>query len=158
MEPRYADLRTDTDPATHAEYVATLTEKHGAGRTLESLPGILASPGVMSELAKAEWLIFDVPDNAPSLLLSDAPIVRTNGFHSTNGHMAMPLSPHRFLLIARSKSVARNIDSVPIRQLAKSMNRGVVDQARHFVVASDLRQQGFIAKHFLSQRKLPRIP
>jgi hypothetical protein len=148
MEARYDELRQDTDPPSHAEYVASLPPMHGAARVLESLPTTLASNYVLQELSKAPWLLFNVPNSSPSLLLSDAPIVRTNGFHTENGHIAMPLSPRRFLLIARDRKVAESIDRTPIRQLVKSLNRSVVEQARHFVAATDLRQISFISKHF----------
>jgi hypothetical protein len=145
---KYMDVRTDDDPPTHAEYVATRTITEGRAHVLETLPHLLASSGVLERLARAPWQRYDVPPSAPALLLSDAPIVRTNGFDIPDGHIAMPLSPRRFLLIARDADTAARLDRIPVKVMVKGLNRSVVSQARRFVVAHDLSQARFIEKHF----------
>lgn len=145
---RYDDLRAAGDPETHAEYLATRTEAEGAAAVFENIPQLLAGERVLAAFAKAPWLKYDVPASSPPLLLSDAPIVMTNGFDTPGGHIAMPLSPTRFMVISRDDKTAMSIDRVPVKLLAKGLNDGTVRQARHFVAATDTSQLRFISNRF----------
>ena len=146
---RYQDLRSKDDPTTHQEYVAQRTDTEGAAAVINNMPQLLAISGVLAAFARAPWIRYDVPNTAPSLLLSDSPIVMTNGFDVPGGHIAMPLSPSRFMVLARDRQTALEIDSVPVRLLAKGLNDGVVRQARHFVAATSISQARFIGNRFI---------
>jgi len=145
---RYNEMRSAADPLTHAEYLASRTETEGAAAVIENMPHLLAGHRVLAAFARAPWASYDVPASCPSLLLSDAPIVMTNGFDVPGGHIAMPVSPTRFIVISRDSKTALDIDRVPVKLLAKGLNDGVVRQARHFVAAIDTSQKRFIDNRF----------
>jgi hypothetical protein len=145
---RYDAMRSADDPPTHAEYLASRTEVEGAAAVIENIPQLLATPTVLAAFARAPWARYDVPESCPSLLLSDSPIVMTNGFDVPGGHIAMPLSPTRFIVISRDQKTALEIDRVPVKLLAKGLNDAVARQARHFVAAVDTSQRRFISNRF----------
>jgi hypothetical protein len=148
LEAKYAALRGTEDPATYEEYVASRDPKEAEIDTLWNLPHLIANPRIGEVLVRLPWVWFDVPTDCPELLLSDHPLLRTNGLRKPDGHLAIPLSPRRFLLVAANDDIRRKIDQTPVKELVKALNRHTVQNARRFVVASDLKQARFIRKHF----------
>lgn len=144
----YTAIRAADDPLTFEEYVEKRDPIEAEQSLLWSLPRLIMNDTVGQHLQSIPWVQFHVPPDEPELLLSDDPMMRTNGIKTPNGHIAMPLSPRRLLVIASERSTIKSIDDVPIRQLVKDMNKWTVASARHFVVASDTRQAPFIKKHF----------
>lgn len=145
---RYPELRAPTDPETLEGFLATRVEATAARTTLRNFPNLLFSENISRVMADAPWGIFSVPKGQPSLLLSDSPVARTNGFLTTNGHIALPLSPRRLMIIVRDNDTARLLEGVPMRDLVRNMNRETVTRAREFVVADSPGQATFIQRHF----------
>lgn len=155
VRERYETLRTSTDPETFEEYVAQRDPAETDRSLMWNLPHLIANARIGSVLNQMEWHALDVPVAEPSLLLSDDPLARTNGILNPGGHLAMPLSPRRLLVVAHEADTMRSIDRMPIRQLVKNMNKWTVESARHFVVATDLSQAPFIRKRFGTNPKTP---
>lgn len=145
---RYSQLRGPTDPATMEEFLATRVTATSDRAALRNFPQLLTSEKIAAIMGAAPWGIFSVPLNQHSLLLSDSPIARTNGFLTENGHVAVPLSPRRLMIMARDEDTARVFDGLPIRDIVRSMNRETVTRAQEFVVADGPGQAGFIRRHF----------
>lgn len=145
---RYGELRAVSDPDTLDEFLSTRLKPTSERTTLWNFPNLLASENIMRVMGKAPWGMFTVPPNQPSLLLSDSPVARTNGFLTENGHVAFPLSPRRLMIMVRDQDTARLFDGLPMRDLVRTMNRKTVTRAREFVVADGPEQAKFICRHF----------
>lgn len=148
FEKQYQDMRSPTDPTEYSEYIARRSDHAIETDVLRNLPYLIMNKNISEHLVKCHWVKFPVPDNEIELVLSDDPLLRTNGIMVPGGHFAMPLSPRQLLIIAPERSTIKNIDRVPIKHLVKEMNSWSVQSARKIVVASNLDQMKFISKHF----------
>lgn len=149
----YDKLRGPNDPPTLAEFEAQTRPDAKERMALDMLPGMMANQRIGTFLLNMHWRIFEVSPDCPALLLSDDPLARSNGLAITNGHMAMPLSPRRMLVLANSRETMADIRAMKPRQLATEMNKWTVDSARRFVAAVDRSQERFIGNRF---GKLPK--
>lgn len=153
VRERYLELRTVHDPATFEQYMDQRDPMQTDQHTLSNLPHLLSNPRICQVLNNMPWGQFTVPVGERTLLLSDNPLARSNGLLNDGGHLAMPLSPRRLLIVAPRRETMQSFDRVPIRQLVRAMNQWTVSSARHFVVATDRLQDSFIKKHFGSEPK-----
>lgn len=148
LRERYPSLRSETDPVSFDEWAGRRTPEETERSILLGLPGVLVSERVVSFLNECHWVHFNIPMGERSLLLSDNPLARTDGLKIPGGHMAMPVSPRRLLIVARERETVTRIDRTSLSQIVRNMNRWTVQSAQHFVVATDRSQEPFIRKHF----------
>lgn len=148
VREKYPAIRGHNDPITFDEYL----ERHEPMETnqivMRYLPNFITRSQICRVVGNLPWMQILIPDDAPSLLLSDNPLARTNGILVSRGHLAMPISPRRLLVVASDEKTIGVFQKTPVKQIAKAMNRWVVESAQHFVVAVDRSQEAFIKKHF----------
>jgi len=144
------EIRNDgrASPAVIDEYLRLSGPHEGEKAILRNLPALISNPKIGQFLNSCKWAVIEAPQGEIALLLSDDPLVRTNGLRTPEGHIAMPLSPRHLLIAAWKLETVQRIRALPIQQVIKMMNAWTVRSARHFVIAPDLRQQPFIEKHF----------
>lgn len=109
VRDQYSDLRSDTDPASFEEYVSSREPAAAEQSLLWGLPELIANPRIGQFVNDMHWAARDIPFNQPELLLSDNALARTNGIRVPGGHLAMPLSPRRLLLIAWERDFAERL-------------------------------------------------
>lgn len=148
LRHHYDELRGEGDPPTYEEYEASLAPDERQRAALRLLPQLMLNARVGTFMINMRWRVFSIEEDCPQLLMSDDPVARTNGIANPNGHLAMPLSPSRLLVMAGSDSTMRSISSMRRRDLARNMNEWTVESARRFVVAVDRRQERFIRNRF----------
>ncbi len=148
IRENYEELRGPADPPTFAAYQATL-HRHEQERTaLRLLPDVIMNRRIGTFMINMKWRVFAIDEGSPSLLMSDDPVARTNGIGNPGGHLAMPLSPSRLLVMAESDDAMRTITAMPLTEMARNMNRWTVESARRFVVAVDRKQERFVRNRF----------
>jgi len=106
----------------------------------------VANSNIEKFLKQLHWRIFDSPAEWHPYLLSDDPLVRSNGLKNASGHLAIPVSPRRLVVGAYRGGFLDEIAQQ--KDLVEQVNRWVVEGARHFVAASDLSQTRFIKNRF----------
>jgi len=148
VRQHYDELRGPGDPMTLAEYEAALHREERERTALRLLPDVINNPRIGTFLVNMRWRVFSVPADCPTLLMSDDPVARTNGIANPGGHLAMPLSPARLLVMTESDQTMRNISNMPIREMVRNMNCWAVESARRYVVAVDKQQDRFIRNRF----------
>lgn len=148
IRDHYDEMRGPNDPPTLAEFEAQTRPDAKERTALGMLPGMMAHQRIGTFLINMHWRIFEMSSECPALLLSDDPLARSNGLAVTNGHMAMPLSPRRMLVLANSPETMANVLAMKPRQLAAEMNKWTVESARRFVAAVDRSQERFIGNRF----------
>ena len=94
------------------------------------------------------WRVYTFPSSEREFLLSDNPVVQSDGIEREDGHIAMPLTPRKLLVMTRHVAYQDTIAHIRPADLVRQVNTWVVESARHFVVASDLSQKRFIENHF----------
>lgn len=114
----------------------------------------LAADRLVRHICRLPWRVVDCAASGFPLLLSDHPVVLVP-LQTEEGHMAMTLSPTKLLMVAGNDNMKARADAIPVKLMAKIMNRLSVERARHFVIASDRRQEPFILKHFGAQEIPP---
>jgi hypothetical protein len=139
------------NPSVAHRYLAEVAPdvpKAAERRTLGVLPQVVANPKILDTFNRLHWMILQVPDNCPELLLSDNPLVRSNGLQTDRGYLGIPLSPRRLLMGTYLPELAAELRGRTSEALVHAMNLWTVESAMHFVVATDRQQEAFIRKHF----------
>jgi hypothetical protein len=155
LRDHYPDLRSSSDPESFDEYLARRDPQDTERGVLRVLPRLLTNPKIEGFVSSMHWQAIDIPAHQPELLLSDNPVLRTNGLRVPGGHWAMPLSPRRLMVATWERELAANIGKEPIREVVRAMNKWTVESARHFVVSTSTAQMGYIARHFGTNPKVP---
>jgi len=141
-------LPASWEPSKIKDYRAAATDADGEASVMRALPMLIANTRMIAHLQGLHWAYYDAPLSGPDLLLSDNPVLMTNGIDVPGGHLAMPLSPRRFIVLARERETIEVLNRASPRQLVKGVNRHTVRSANEFVVAADLAQAPFVRKHF----------
>lgn len=141
-------------PPTVEQFLETLNPNAMQEAAFRIFAESLAADRLVRYICQLPWRVIDCTLAGYPLLLSDHPVVLVP-LQTDDGHMAMPLSPSKLLVIAGNARVKRQADGIPLNLVTKIMNRLTVERARHFVIASDRRQEGFIHKHFGAQEIPP---
>jgi hypothetical protein len=136
------------EPDEVERYIKTFSSDRAEQTVLRNLPHLIANRSISETLFSLHWVLVNIPEGGPDVLLSDDPIARTNGLKTERGHLAMPLSPRRLLIGAwQAEFAAHLLSDSPVR-LARGMNVSTVEGARHFVAARDTRQDRFVRNRF----------
>ncbi|GMN03723.1 hypothetical protein MTsPCn3_24540 [Erythrobacter sp. MTPC3] len=144
----YNTTRSEIEPLTVEDYEA----QQGPDAYLDHFSNIFRSV-VFSEkiaafLANLHWkrVKLEAPDRR--LLLSDDPLIRTNGLAGPEGHVAFPLSPKFAIIGCNQSQYFDKIFSQSPRILIGKFNEQTVQSARHFVVGVDEQQDRFVRNRF----------
>ena len=148
IRPQYLELRTADDPPTVEEYEASLTTEDRERSLMRNFAKVIANRNIGEFLCRLHWAVLDRPEGCPDYLLSDDPLIRTNGLKRSDGHLAIPVSPTRLALGAYEPKFVDEVRALNPRDLVTQINTYVVEGARHFVVSRDLRQTRFISNRF----------
>ncbi len=152
---RYGEMKGPNDPDTLEEYIAQRSTDDVEGAVLRVLPSIFVSEQVGQIMNDLHFQVVVSPSDVPSFLISDDFVLRTNGVTVAGGHLALPISPRRLVVMAWEKSTLQGIVSLPPRDLVAQVNRWIVGSARQFVGADDYAQDRFIRNRFGKELKEP---
>lgn len=94
-EARYRATRKDGDPETFAEFLEgqplSLKERY----QYKILFSLIDHPKVGGDMNVMHWRVLQMPAEAPTLLTSDRPVLRTNNLKEPQGHIALPIGSLR---------------------------------------------------------------
>lgn len=151
----YASRKSDYDPETFEEFVATQDEARIRQWLFAAIPSLILNQNILRYCAQLYWFRIEAAEDCRSLLLSDEPVFRTNGLMNDRGHFAMPLNPSMMLVGTHTWDFARHIQAKSRRDTFSLLNTEVVQAARGFVIAADHSHTRFIENRF---GKTPRKP
>ncbi|KQX40406.1 hypothetical protein ASD04_07205 [Devosia sp. Root436] len=155
-EARYQELKGPNDPPTYKEFMLSFPDDDHNRSAMRALAGMIDNENIGLKMNQMIWHIFDTPRGEYPLLTSDRPIIRTNGFHAQNGHLAMPIGPHKLFIAAKDQAALRLMRSIAPGQMVREVNRQITDYAVKYVYGEDDRQLDFVQKHFAT-KKQPRL-
>ncbi|WP_394727374.1 DUF4238 domain-containing protein [Altererythrobacter sp. GH1-8] len=144
----YHEVRAKNDPQTVEEYEKLKGPEAYLDHFSNIFRTVVFSEKIAQFLANLHWkrITFKVPDRR--LLLSDDPLIRTNGLAGPEGHVAFPLTPYIAIIGCNDSDFFETIFSLNQRELIGRMNEQTVQSARHFVVDIDNSQERFIRNRF----------
>jgi hypothetical protein len=152
---RYLAIKGPNAPPTLEEYIANQSTLDIEGAILRVLPSVLVGEKVGQVLNDLHLRVIVTPPDVPSFLISDDFVLRTNGITVPGGHLALPISPRRLVIMAWEKSTVNDIAAMKPRHLVTQVNQWIVGSARHFVAAIDQTQDRFIRNRFGNDLKEP---
>lgn len=154
----YNETRTPNLPLSYEEYIESLTDEVKAADFMRYLPRLIANQEIGDFIIRGVWRAFELPEGAHDLLLSDDPMIRSDG-NGFGVHLAMPLSPRIFLIMVPDMEIIQKfsrLDDIP--GIARQINISTVESARRFVIARDRSQSRFIENRFGRSPKPPFLP
>ena len=155
MRAQYPIRRRATDPECFDDFVASHSREDIERSVMGVLPTLFTSQRIGQFLNDLHKRVIDTPPHVPTFLLSDEPLARTNGMMNESGHYAIPLSPRRLLVAAYTRKTLDVIVNQGEKRLVTSVNRWIVESARHFVAGVDRTQDRFIRNRFGIDLKSP---
>ena len=148
LRPRYSELRGANDPPTVEEYEALEGPFSDEVHFYRNLPNFIVNKKLVTFIASLHWHILKRPAGVPPLLLSDDPLIRTNGLKKADGHLAFPLSPNHLIFGAYKRDFANFVLNSSWKEIFGKANIQAVESARHFVVSQTDSQARFIRNRF----------
>jgi len=133
----YDLLRVPDDPATFEEFKVEFVANPRNIAPQTVLPTLLNSKLVITEIATYRFFTAHINNGRHSLLTSDRPIIMTNGLSVPNAHIAIPISPHRLFVAAKSDDTYNDISRMTPDILIETSNNKVVEQAVKYVYGID---------------------
>lgn len=116
-------------PAEYAEnHLYPLRDK-----ALSNIEALVDNPTVGKVLINAHWHVIQLDDNAGSLILSDRPLIRINGYDSPGAVWLMPISPAKVFIAANHPENLRRLLNISHRQFSKKLNVSSASQADKYV-------------------------
>jgi hypothetical protein len=155
LAQRYEAVRNSNDPTCFEGFVSGLGEDYAKTRTFDIIPSLILNSNIIAFLHQMHWAVLCTGGMRPNLLLSDDPLVRTNGLRIDGGHVALPISPDHLMIGAWQREKLLELQRMPPAHLIQQVNQQTVGAARYFVVSTDERQARFIENRF---GKTPRSP
>jgi hypothetical protein len=147
VSAKYASMRKPGMPASATEYLESLNPNEAKESAFRLFADALGMDATTRHMMQLPWRIFDCSAADHRLLLSDHPVVLVP-LATEEGHVAMPLSPTRFLIAASNDRMKAVADSLPPKLAVRILNKLTVQRAQHYVIAQDRTQDYFIRKQF----------
>lgn len=148
LRHRYQEIRSPDDPIRFDEYLENYDDIKKLSHLSTVFTNIIFSKNLSNFISNLHWFRIDLSSAKFPLLLSDDPMIRTDGIAKFDGHLALPINPRLALVGVYDEGFRNEITSQNSTTLAKLMNLQTVESAREFVVAIDKRQDKFIRRRF----------
>lgn len=116
-------------------------------RSLGVLQSLVDNPVVGTKLINAQWHIVRLDQTAPSLVLSDRPLIRIFGYDHPNAVWAMPLTPRDAFIAANQRQILDRFKRLTGQRFAKQMNISSAHQADRFIFSIDATHERWLSKH-----------
>ncbi len=94
LEDEYQRIREDNYPASLEDLLSDMTTEEKEHQFARLLLSQLNSKKVGEMIHHLNWNVIELPPNAPKLLTSDRPVVRSASLGGPTGYLAIPISPN----------------------------------------------------------------
>lgn len=144
-QAKYNEIKKPEDPPTYEEWIAINDPTASEKAAFHMLPAVIQNEEIGQRIIEMSWSVLEIYSG--SFLISDEPIIISNGIGKPDGHIAMPISPTK-LFLATNNSYTYNRVRALQKELVRKVNQKVVGRARYFVGARDTSQNRFIENRF----------
>ena len=146
IQAKYEAQKAPHDPPTAEEFLKLHQPMAPLTAALTQLPHVMQNEGLGQHIIKMGWSVADV--SRGTFLISDDPLITSNGLGNDIGHIVLPISPTKLFIATNNKKTLDTIIAMGDRELVKTANAQIVGRARHFVGAHDASQRRFIENRF----------
>ncbi|MET3359779.1 MULTISPECIES: DUF4238 domain-containing protein [Bradyrhizobium] len=147
-EARYHAAREDGDPETFAEFLDSQPLSLKEQYQYEVLFKLIDHAEIGAEINAMHWRVLSFPSDAPTLLTSDRPVMRTLNLRDRQAHIALPIGPRLLFMASPSAGFLERVLKADLVGLAKEANRQIVEGASRFVYGADDKQLRFVQNRF----------
>lgn len=148
LREKYDIVRGPNDPLTFDEYYERYDDTMKLSHLSIVFASLLLSKNITSFISKLSWFRLKLESAKHSLLLSDDPLIRTNGLMKNYGHLALPISPKLAMVGLYNRRFFDQLSSMSPDAIVTEMNSRTVEAARDFVLAQNEKQDRFIRNRF----------
>lgn len=116
-----------------SEFWRDVTHAPLADHALLMIQKLVDNPKVGTVLINAHWRVYHLGSGDGSYVLSDRPLICTEGYDQPKTVWALPLSPKALFVASNSLSVIQSFDHQTPLQLRKRMNESSLNQVDRYV-------------------------
>lgn len=149
-QQRWEEIRGAADPDLYLDYLA-LDPNYFDLTALRLLPQLIDNGNVGLFMNRMTWGVMRFTGCDRSLLISDYPLVISNGIDKPDGHIALALGPRELFVACHRRELFNFLTAQANRETVFNYNKCVVQRARRFVAACDRRHARFIDNRFGSK-------
>ena len=146
IEAKYEAQKGPHDPPTAEEFLKLHPPMAPLTAALTHLPHVMQNKSLGQHVIQMGWSVAEV--HSGSFLISDEPLIMSNGLGKADGHLAVPISPTKLFIATVNEKTLRAIIGQGEREVVRMVNEQVVGRAKHFVGAHDTSQKRFIENRF----------
>lgn len=128
MEEKYQRLESDNDFPSFRSYIEGLPLHSHEKQFFKTFMSLVSSKTTGDFIINMNWAVLNLSSEF-SIYTSDRPVIMTNGINNINGHILLPIGPTRLFLAASSKRTIAQADNADQNELAKQVNRAVIQHA-----------------------------
>jgi hypothetical protein len=155
-EARYRGARDSGNPETFAEFLNSrplgLKERY----QYQVLFSLIDHGSIGGEMNDMHWRVLQTPPEAPTLLTSDRPILRTSSIKGPQSHLVLPIGPRLLFIASPDADFLKQVLRADQVGLTKEVNRQVAEGAARFVYGVDEKQFRFVQNR-LGKTPQPRL-
>lgn len=145
VQKQYEEFKGPDDPLTYQEYLAINDPVEPEKAAFGMLPDVIQNKELGQYIIGMGWSVLEI--RSGSFLISDEPVLISNGIAKSDGYIAMPISPTKLFLATNSGLTHARFQKLE-GELVEVINKKIVERAKLFVVAHDTKQEAFIQSHF----------
>lgn len=147
-EEKYQNAKTESDKTTFSEFLKNQPLSMKERYQYKILFSLIYHEKIVKEINNFHWRLIQITQDAPELLTSDRPILRTTNIQGPQGHIVFPIGPKLIFIASPDIEFLKSVQELSQKKIAKEINRQVVEGAIRFVYGRDQAQLPFVRKRF----------
>jgi len=156
IQQAYEKVRAKGGPTSYLDFVGS-DERFNEEARGYLIRRIIGSEWVGGHLSNMLWSVVDVRADGHELLISDSPVVASNGVGKEDGFLIVPIGPRTFFLACNNRSVEHYFkEQASRRNFAASLNHSVVFNAEVLVLARTSSHSRFVDNRLVMPGLPPR--
>lgn len=148
IQARYEQIRKPGDPPLFEDRVLRDDENALEKIALRLFTHSIDDAERGAFISNMSWNVLTLDGSGHDFLISDNPVIASNGIARRGGHIAIPIGPKKLFLATGTHDTHVDICSKPSALIASMVNVLVVERASHFVAGTDDRQRRFVENRF----------
>ena len=143
IDEQWAKMRKKSDPERWLDACLVDNPDFIKQRPLELLPRLIDNRNLGLFLNRMRWAVLRPEYRNWTFVISDNPLVVSDGLAQPNGHIALALSPGALFLAVSDQATLNSVVAMGARTLFENYNTIVVNRATKFVASCDRVQERF---------------
>ncbi len=136
LEETYAKIWKEGMPLTVKEAFESLNPQLPEMAALVVSTRLAQNKNVLNKIMGLDWMVYDAKTANRRFLTCDRPLIMTSGLGGPTGHIAIPISPDKLLLIAKA-AYCDAFEVQPPNVVVGGVNKIIIAQARDKVYGDD---------------------